>query len=125
MIESWVVDDGSSLPVSSETVRDTLQARADRGQYETWLSSSSGRLLAFVTNTKRASVSLLDGEGEPGEHAVDPGAEGSSEGFILSNGQHDEYPDEDTVPLEEAFRFVGCILRQGSWPDDAHWVVDR
>ncbi|MGW2947949.1 YcxB family protein [Streptomyces sp. NPDC001226] len=102
MIESWVIDDGSGAPVSSDTVREMLRARIDKGQLETWLASSSGRLLAFVTNHERAMMSLLDDEADPGEHAVDPEAVGSSEGFVLSNGQHDEYPNEDTVPLEEA-----------------------
>lgn len=30
-------------------------------------------MLAFVTNTERAMVMLLDGEGDPGEHARGPG----------------------------------------------------
>ncbi|MFJ3861378.1 hypothetical protein ACIPRL_34755 [Streptomyces sp. NPDC090085] len=98
MIESWVINDGSPVPVASETVLEALRSRVDSGQLETWLTSSSGRSLAFVTNTKRAMVMLLEEEGDPGEHAVDPGAKGSSGGFVLSNGQDDEYPDEDTVP---------------------------
>ncbi|MGW2075200.1 hypothetical protein ACWCPK_43470 [Streptomyces sp. NPDC001953] len=125
MIESWVIDDGSGAPVSSDTVRATLRARIDKGQLETWLSSSSGRLLAFVTNHERAMMSLLDDEADPGEHAVDPEAVGSSEGFVLSNGQHDEYPNEDTVPLEEAFRILSHILSGGAWPPDSSWTVDR
>lgn len=125
MIESWVIDDGNTVPVPSEAVPEMLRARVGRGLLETWLTSSSGRLLAFVTNTERAMVILLDGEGDPGEHAVDPGAEGSSEGFVLPNGQHDEYPDQDTVAIDEAFRLVEHIVSTGSWPADARWVVDR
>ncbi|MFD0369695.1 hypothetical protein [Streptomyces sp. NPDC127114] len=94
MIESWVINDGSPAPVSSETVLEALRARIDSGKLETWLTSSSGRSLAFVTNTERAMVMLLEEEGDPGEHATDPGAQGSSGGFTLSNGQNDEYPDE-------------------------------
>jgi hypothetical protein len=81
--------------------------------------------LAFVTNNERAMMSLLNEEGDPGEHAVDPGACGSSTGFVLSNGQRAEYPNEDTVPLEEAFRILGHILSEGSWPPDTSWMVDR
>lgn len=134
MTESWTIEDG---PASVEALR----ARIDAGHLETWLTSSRGRSLAFVTNTERALVMLLDGD--PGEHAVDPGASGTSEGFVLANGQHavdpgasgtskgfvlangqhDEYPDADTVPIGEAFRIVEDILRSGS--ADAHWVVDR
>ncbi|MFF9340263.1 MULTISPECIES: hypothetical protein [unclassified Streptomyces] len=125
MIESWVISDDSPLPVSSEAVLEALQSRVDGGQLETWLTSSSGRSLAFVTNTERAMVMLLEDEGDPGEHAVEPGAQGSSDGFVLSNGQDDEYPDEDTVPLREAFRLVKQIVATGSWPSDAQWMADR
>jgi hypothetical protein len=125
MLESWVIDDDDSVRVSSELVLETLRARIDRERLETWLTSSSGRSLAFVTNTERAMVMLLQGEGDPGEHAVDPEAEGASEGFVLSNGQHEQYPNGDTVPLGEAFRLVKHIVSTGSWPEDARSVVDR
>lgn len=125
VIESWVINDDSPIPVSSEVVPEALRSRIDNGQLETWLTSSFGRSLAFVTNTERAMVMLLEDEGDPGEHAVDPGAHGSSGGFVLSNGQDDEYPDQDTVPICEAFRLVKQIVATGSWPTDARWVVDR
>lgn len=124
VVESWVMNDGSPVPVSSGVV-EALRARVDSGRLETWLSSSGGRSLAFVTNTERAMVLLLDEEGDPGEHAVDPEAEGSSDGFVLSNEQHDEYPDQDTVPVGEALRLVEHIVTAGAWPADARWVVDR
>ncbi|MFJ3786837.1 hypothetical protein [Streptomyces sp. NPDC090093] len=125
VIESWVINGDSPVPVSSEVVLEALRTRIDSGQLETWLASSSGRSLAFVTNAERAMVMLLDDEGDPGEHAVDPGAQGASDGFVLSNGQDDEYPNEDTVPIGEAFRLVKQIVATGSWPADARWVVDR
>ncbi|MFE6335174.1 hypothetical protein ACFVOK_18435 [Streptomyces sp. NPDC057798] len=111
MIESWVVNDDSCGPVSSEMVLETLRSRR--------------RSLAFVTNTERAMVMLLEEESDPGEHAVDPGAQRSSDGFVLSDGQDDEYPDEDTVPIREAFRLVKHIVGTGFWPTDARWVLDR
>ncbi|MFF3017226.1 hypothetical protein [Streptomyces sp. NPDC057939] len=125
MIESWVINDDSLVPVSSAVVLEALRSRIDSGQLETWLTSSSGRSPAFVANTERAMVMLLEDEGDSGEHAVAPGAEGSSDGFVLSSGQSDEYPDEDTVPIREAFRLVEHIIGTGSWPADARWVVDR
>jgi hypothetical protein len=125
VIESWVINDGSPVPVSSAVVPERLRSRIDSGQIETWLTSSSGRSLAVVTNTERARVMLLEGGGDAGEHAVDPGAQGLSDGFVLSNGQNDQYPDEDTVPVVEAFRLVEHIVGAGSWPADSHWVVDR
>ncbi|WP_223206330.1 hypothetical protein [Streptomyces xanthii] len=124
VIESWVISDDGPASVSSAGVVEALRSRIDSGQLETWLTSSSGRLLAFVTNTERAMVVLLEGEGGPGEHAADPGTTGASDGFILSNGQGDEYPDEDTVPIREAFWLVEHIVGTGSWPAGACWVVD-
>lgn len=125
MSETWVIGDGSGVPVSSDTVEETLRARIAQGRYESLLAASSGRSVIFVTNGTRAMTVVLDEDGDPGEHAADPGAEGVSGGFVLSNGQHDEYPNADTVPIEEAFRIVGNILRDGSWPPDAPRVVDR
>ncbi|MCX5414908.1 hypothetical protein [Streptomyces sp. NBC_00059] len=121
VIESWAVDDGTAVGV----VVETLRVRIGEGQLETWLAGSSGRKLAFVTNAERAMVVLMDGDDDAGEHAIDPGAEGSSAGFVLSNGQYDEYPDADTVPIEEAFRIVDHIVNRGSWPADVCWAVDR
>lgn len=120
-----MIKDDSPVPVPSGMVLEALRSRIDNGRLETWLTSSSGRSLAFVTNTERAMVMLLEEAGDPGEHAVDPGAQGSSDGFVLSDGQDDEYPDEDTVPVHEAFRLIEHIVGTGSWPTDAHWVVDR
>lgn len=70
-------------------------------------------------------VMLLDDEDDPGEHAVTPGAAGRSMGFVLANGQHDEYPDADTVPLADALRIIDHILTVGAPPGDTTWSVDR
>ncbi|WP_460084192.1 hypothetical protein [Streptomyces variabilis] len=117
--ERWVIDGSSLVPVSSATVVRGLRSRSNSGHLETWMTSSSERSLAFVTNNERAMVMLFEEEGGPGEHAVDPGAEESSDGYVLSNGQHDAYPDADTVPVHEAFRLVQRIVGTGSWPTHA------
>lgn len=56
---------------------------------------------------------------------MNPGANGSSSGFVLSNRQEDGYPNEDIVPIDEAFRIVDHIVSKGSWPPDASRVADR
>ncbi|MFB6716189.1 MULTISPECIES: hypothetical protein [unclassified Streptomyces] len=124
MAESWTFD-GDTVPVAPDEALDMLGLRIAEGKLETWLTSSSGRRLAVVSNAERAMVMLLDGEGDPGEHAVDRGAEGRSDGFGLSNGQDDEYPDADTVPPAEALRIVRHLLSAGTPPADAAWTVDR
>ncbi|MFD9484169.1 hypothetical protein [Streptomyces sp. NPDC059991] len=70
-------------------------------------------------------VMLLDDEDGPGEHAVALGAEGASNGFILENGQNDEYPHTGTVTLGEAFRIVRHVLIHGALPPDTVWNADR
>ncbi|WP_394617452.1 hypothetical protein JNUCC0626_49050 [Lentzea sp. JNUCC 0626] len=120
MTESWS-HDGRPVP----DLVALLRARIDAGHLETWLTSESGRSFAFVTNTDRAMLMLLNGEGDAGEHATTPNAEGESDGFVLSNGQSDTYPDADTVALEQALTIAGHVVREGTWPADAHHVSDR
>jgi hypothetical protein len=124
VIESWVLADDTAPPSPAAAI-EVLRERIGAGQLETWLTSSSGRSLALISNTERAMVMLLHGEDDPGEHAVDPDASGSSKGFVLANGQHDEYPDEDTLPLAEALQVVQYILATGAPPPHAAWSIDR
>ncbi|ATE58080.1 hypothetical protein CNX65_09570 [Actinosynnema pretiosum] len=123
-VSPWTLD---GRPVVADEVGELLRGRIAAGALETWLASDGGRSLAVVGNGERAMVLLLEHEGDPGEHAVDPGADPDdwSDGFELANGQSDEYPDVDTVPVDEALRIVEHVVRLGSWPPDAQWVVDR
>ncbi|MFC8074390.1 hypothetical protein ACFUN8_02470 [Streptomyces sp. NPDC057307] len=124
--ESWAFTDGSGgRPVTPHAAVDLLRRRIASGVLESWLAASDGRLLAVVSNTERAMVRLLDGEGDPGGHATDPGAGTESDGFVLANGQSDTYPDEDTVPLGEALRIVRHVIATGGPPTDATWTIDR
>ncbi|MFF8441349.1 hypothetical protein ACF07U_10770 [Streptomyces californicus] len=126
MTESWKIEAADAL-LSPDAVVEAVRARTADGLLETWLTSSSGRSLALVSNTVRAMVVLLERDGDPGEHAVDPQAEEGvwSDGFVLSNGQDDAYPDRDTVPVEEAYRLVTHLVDTGHWPPGAHWVAER
>ncbi|CAL9343198.1 hypothetical protein SUDANB176_00313 [Streptomyces sp. enrichment culture] len=121
---SWTFSDGT-VPASPAVALAVLRERIAAGHLETWLTSSHGRSVAVITNTERAMVMLLDDEADPGEHAVTPEAAGRSKGFVLADGQHDEYLDEDTVPPAEALRIVDHILRAGAPRGDTTWSVDR
>ncbi|OKJ16218.1 Imm1 family immunity protein [Kitasatospora sp. CB01950] len=120
--EHWQFTDVSAQP--ADAVVELRRQIAD-GRTENWLHSSHGRQLAVVSNGARAMVMLLDGPGDPGEHAVDPGAEGWSDGYLLANGQQDEYPDEDTVPLDRALLLVRHLLDHGAPPPGTPWSIDR
>ncbi|MGQ4721211.1 hypothetical protein [Streptomyces tunisiensis] len=125
MTESWVIEGAGSSPVPPEAAAQALRARVDAGLGETWLTHANGRSLGLVTNGERAMVMLLADEDDSGEHAVDPGAGGVGDGYVLANGQHDKYPNRDTVPLVEAYRLVEHVVRTGDWPLDAPRAVDR
>ncbi|MFJ8085315.1 hypothetical protein ACIQ6Y_32500 [Streptomyces sp. NPDC096205] len=124
MVETWVLGD-ETVPTSTPTVLEMLQERIRAGLLETWLTSSSGRSLAFMSNTERAMVIIMNDEDDPGEHAMDQDASGSSKDFVLVDGQHDEYPDEDTLPLAEALQVVNHILTTGAPPPHVAWSIDR
>jgi len=124
MDEEWRLPDGAHVDASH--VADLIQRRVAEGSMATWLESSRDRRIGFVGNGSRALVMLLEHpDGDPGEHAVDPAATGSSEGFELENGQVDEYPNADTVPMEEALRIVAHLVGHGTPARDASWQVDR
>ncbi|MER6572260.1 hypothetical protein ABT288_40320 [Streptomyces sp. NPDC001093] len=124
MTETWTFD-GDRTAVTGEEAVAVLRRRIAEGCPETWLTGSAGRLLSVVSNTGRALVMLLEGEGDPGAHAVSAGSGGVSGGFRPANGQCDTYADEDTVPLDEAFRIVRHVIGTGLPPTDTRWAVDR
>ncbi len=70
-------------------------------------------------------VVVMASDGDPGEHAIDETATGSSEGFVLENGQVDEYMDRDTVPLGAALRLVASVVERGTPLSDVGWCADR
>lgn len=124
MAEGWSVLDEDRVLSGSE-LQALLETHVEGGRLTTYLSSDQGRLLSFVSNGKRAMVVLMQGAGDPGEHAVSPGAVGSSSGFVLENGQEDTYDDADTVPLSEALAAVSSLVDTGRPPRGMPWTVDR
>lgn len=116
MDEVWCADDGTVLQ----------QADVERvlsRQPMTTMSSSRGRALMFVSNGARAMVVLIDHEGDAGQHLGDPTGAGVSGGYVLDNGQVDEYPDRDTVEFATALDVVRAVV-SGS-PASVTWVSDR
>lgn len=124
MAETWsLLDDART--VTGQEAADHLSTEVDEGRLATYLTSDRGRMLALVSNGNRAMVVLMSGEGDPGEHAVTPYAVGSSDGYVLENGQEDSYDHADTVPLRNALDIVRSIVDSGLPPSDAPWSLDR
>ncbi|MFK0049426.1 hypothetical protein ACIQU4_36095 [Streptomyces sp. NPDC090741] len=112
----WHLQGSDGHAYSGQEARQLLRHRWDWANQETWFENDAGRLLAVLTNGERAMVVLLDGEDGPGEHLVDPRAEGSSGGYLLSNGQVDGYADRDTVAFDVAGHAVAHMIEHGTWP---------
>jgi hypothetical protein len=118
-----MIHDGDWL--SASEARAQVATRLAEGELTTWLVSSEGRALGLVSNGVRAMVVLMTGVGDAGEHAVDETAIGSSNDFVHDNGQVDEYPNQDTVPVDVALRVVASVVQNGTPPPDVGWRVDR
>jgi hypothetical protein len=116
---------GGAAAYSGEEARVLLGHRLDWTSQETWFENEQGQQLAVITNGTRAMVMLMHGDGDPGEHLIDPHGEGRSDGFLLANGQVDTYADRDTVVFSVAGRAVAHLIDHGVWPDAVTVEDDR
>ena len=121
--ERWRLD-GTSDWLSPRAILDAIDARMRAGELTTYLESDAGRIIGWVTNRERVMLMLLAGVGDAGAHAVDPTGQGESTGYVLHNGQVDEYRDADTVALPEAKRLLSSLVTHGTFPSDAPVRVD-
>ena len=124
MAEKWSVLDEEGVVTGDEAVA-RVSANVDDGMLTTYLRSDLGRLLVLVSNGTRAMVVLMSGEGDPGEHGVSPDAVGSSDGYVLDNGQEDTYEDADTIPLPDALKALRSIIDSGRPAPGTSWSDDR
>ncbi|MFJ9548195.1 hypothetical protein [Streptomyces erythrochromogenes] len=124
-VDRWHLHGAPGHTYSGAEAGRLLWHRRDWATADTWFESDAGRLLHVVTNGERAMVALLNGEGDPGEHLVDPRAEGTSDGYPLPNGQVDSHACRDTVPFDVAARAAGHFIEHGTWPADVTVEDDR
>jgi hypothetical protein len=89
----------------------------DFGTNETWFEDDGGRVLHVVTNGDRALVWLSPYADDLGEHAINPGASGVSEGYWTETFEPLSFDDHDTVPLDWAYAVIEHIVDVGTWPD--------
>ncbi|CAM5292208.1 hypothetical protein SAVIM338S_00316 [Streptomyces avidinii] len=125
LTDRWHLRGSADHAYSGEEARHLLRHRWDWGNQETWFENGAGRILVVVTNGERARVMLMDGEGDLGQHLVDPRGEGSSSAYRLSNGQIDSYADRETVPFDVAGHAVAHLIEHGIWPSAVTVVSDR
>ena len=120
----WHVE-GSTEPLVGWDINSILIERRIKGIHETWFAHPDGRRLGFITNGARVMLMLMTDDDDPGEHAVEPGAEGSSDGFLLLNGQNDRYANRDTVEFSVAIRSLRQLIDSGTWPEHVSYESDR
>lgn len=117
----WVSGAANRLCTVSE-IQTLFINRMATGRLMLVLESDTGLTLHLVTNRRRVMVMLTE-PGDSAGHATDAHAEGTSDGYVLDNGQEDEYPDRDTVTIPDALTLIGHILSNGTPPQDG-WQVD-
>ena len=122
--ERWRPADSDAW-LDAASIIEAIDSRESRGELTTWLESDSGRTIGWVTNRRRVMLMVMNHPGDAGEHAIDPDAPGSSSGFVLENGQSDEYADRDTVARQDARRILRSLLTTGQVPPGVPWEVDR
>lgn len=121
---TWHIVGHPETPLVGADLAAAVMDRISTGRFDTTALSETGAILHVVSNGERAMVVLLAFAGDPGGHAVDPTATGSSAGFILDNGQNDEYPDTDTVDVGTAMRIIEAIADGRAVPP-RQWHDDR
>lgn len=119
----WRIPEHPEQDLTGKELACVLREHQARGVLSTTFESDTGLILQVVTNRRRAMVMLLAGQDEPRGHAIDAAATGSSDGYLLDNGQEDEYSDRDTVPLERALMLITEIAKSGAPPADG-WQHD-
>lgn len=118
----WWLAGAEDSPLAPEDARRIFVDRMAAGELTTMLESDAGSTLVLVTNRARMMIMLTGLGGESG-HATDPLANGPSGGFLLDNGQEDEYQDRDTVALPRALSVIDHILTYSAPPAEG-WSVD-
>lgn len=125
MDERWLIR-GSESVLRGEDAESTISERLMRGERTTWLDSTKGRTIGFVSNEARAMVVLMEAEGDPGFHAIDPESGTTTQaGYVLDNGQDDTYADHDTVPLSRGLQAVAYLVLNGELDPELAWQNDR
>ena len=118
----WWLAGAENSPLAPADAQRIFDDRMAAGELTTMLESDAGSTLILVTNRARAMIMLTGLGGESG-HATDPLADGLSGGFLLDNGQEDEYRDRDTVALPRALAVIDHILTRSGPPAEG-WSVD-
>lgn len=123
LVSGWWLSGSKKKILTAAEIQTLFINQLATGPLSTQLETATGLKLQVVTNRERMKVTLIEPKGTSG-HAIDPQAgKGSRGGFLLDNGQEDEYDDVDTVTIPDALNVIGYILTHGTQPQEG-WKVD-
>jgi hypothetical protein len=112
--------------LSSVDAEALVEQLFDEAQPEIWIERYEGDGLLVAVSEPRAFVMYLREPGDAGFHATDPSLADSPEymEWELENGQVDEFPYGDTVPVSDALDAARHHLRVGGRLPTLTWVED-
>ncbi|WP_258879505.1 hypothetical protein [Corynebacterium glutamicum] len=123
LVSGWWLSGSKKKILTASEIQTLFINQLATGPLSTQLETATGLKLQVVTNRERMKITLIEPNGTSG-HAIDPQAgKGSRGGFLLDNGQEDEYDDVDTVTIPDALNVIGYILTHGTPPQEG-WKVD-
>lgn len=123
LVSGWWLSGSKKKILTAAEIQTLFINQLATGPLSTQLETATGLKLQVVTNRERMKITLIEPKGTSG-HAIDPQAgKGSRGGFLVDNGQEDEYDDVDTVTIPDALNVIGYILTHGTPPQEG-WKVD-
>lgn len=123
LVSGWWLSGSKKKILTAAEIQTLFINQLATGPLSTQLETDTGLKLQVVTNRERMMITLIEPNGASG-HATDTQAgKGSRGGFLLDNGQEDEYDDVDTVAIPDALNVIAYILTLGTPPQE-DWKVD-
>jgi hypothetical protein len=126
--EGWslTIDGQEQRGLSDTEVATLVEAAIAKGAGELWLTRYEDDSLGLLIEPARVFFTYLAFDGDSGVIARDPEAQGSPEtaSFILSNGQVDDIPYEETLPKDGARFVVQHFVDTGELAPWVTWSTD-
>lgn len=126
--EGWslTLDGQQQRGLSDTEVATLVEAAIAKGAGELWLTRYEDDSLGLLIEPARVFFTYLAFDGDSGVIARDPEAQGSPEtaSFILSNGQVDDIPYEETLPKDGARFVVQHFVDTGELAPWVTWSTD-
>ncbi len=105
---------------SPEALGEALQRFDRAAEFELWASVPAGPSLCMLRHGEHAWLMYLRQEGDSGFTSLGEAERPSTQAYILSNGQKDEYPLAWCIPLEQCYRAIAYFHANGG--EQPPWI---